>query len=79
MPGQCGDIEPDHYYDDGTVPVFKPSMEQFRSFPDFIKRIDRYGMRSGIVKVIPPKEWVDALPQLDEKVRFHSLKVARSD
>ncbi len=32
-------------------------MDQFRSFPEFIKKIDKYGMKSGIVKIIPPKEW----------------------
>ena len=32
-------------------------MDQFRSFKSFISKIDKYGMKSGIVKVIPPKEW----------------------
>ena len=32
-------------------------MEQFRSFPKLVDKIDKYGMKSGIVKVIPPKEW----------------------
>lgn len=51
------EILPDHYWDDGRIPVFKPTMEQFRSFKKFVERIDKYGMKSGIVKVIPPKEW----------------------
>lgn len=50
-------IEPDHYWDDGKIPVFKPTMEQFKSFKKFVEKIDKYGMKSGIVKVIPPKEW----------------------
>ncbi|KAK7203424.1 JmjC domain, hydroxylase-domain-containing protein [Myxozyma melibiosi] len=67
-------IEPDHYFD-GTVPVFKPTMEQFESFPKFIKRIDSYGMKTGIVKVIPPKEWADALPPItDEQIRKIKIK-----
>lgn len=50
-------------------------MEQFESFPKFIKRIDSYGMRSGIVKVIPPKEWLDALPELsDQQIRNIRIK-----
>lgn len=63
-------ILPDSYWggEGGTVPIFKPSMAQFRSFPDFIKKIDHYGMRAGIVKVIPPQEWLDSLPDLDDKV-----------
>lgn len=51
------EITPDHYYDGGKIPVFKPTMDQFRSFKKYVEKIDKYGMRSGIVKVIPPKEW----------------------
>jgi hypothetical protein len=32
-------------------------MAQFRSFPKFIEKVDKYGMKSGIIKVVPPKEW----------------------
>jgi len=91
-----GEIEPDHYFDGGKIPVFKPvsplalrlvaltavhvarahgpinaylrtsanvldvhqqTMDQFRSFKKFTDKIDKYGMKSGIVKVIPPQEW----------------------
>ncbi|KAJ0425946.1 hypothetical protein BJY00DRAFT_162967 [Aspergillus carlsbadensis] len=68
------EIEPDHYYGGGKIPVFKPTMDQFRDFQNFINRIDKYGMRSGIVKVIPPKEWRDALPPLDEPVKKIRVK-----
>jgi len=51
------DIEPDHYWDGGKIPVFKPTMDQFRDFKRFIDKINKYGMKSGIVKVIPPQEW----------------------
>ncbi|KAK9446608.1 JmjC domain, hydroxylase-domain-containing protein, partial [Limtongia smithiae] len=66
-------IEPDHYYDD-TVPVFKPTMEQFASFPTFIKRIDKYGMKAGIVKVIPPAEWTRELPDISTQLRGVRIK-----
>jgi hypothetical protein len=33
------------------------TMDQFRNFKRFVEKIDKYGMKSGIVKVIPPKEW----------------------
>ncbi|KAL8789594.1 MAG: hypothetical protein Q9213_001030 [Squamulea squamosa] len=80
-----GDIEPDHYYEGGKIPVFKPSPEtdeawlfktmgQFRSFKTFISKIDKYGMKSGIVKVIPPQEWLDALPALDEAIKTVKVK-----
>jgi len=49
------------------VPVFEPSMEQFRDFYSYINRIDRWGMRSGIVKIIPPKEWTEQLPHLGQE------------
>jgi hypothetical protein len=32
-------------------------MNQFRDFKKFITAIDSYGMKSGIVKVVPPPEW----------------------
>lgn len=32
-------------------------MDQFRDFQHFIKKVEKYGMQSGIVKVVPPKEW----------------------
>ncbi|KAL8938299.1 MAG: hypothetical protein Q9211_003277 [Gyalolechia sp. 1 TL-2023] len=69
-----GEIEPDHYYEGGKIPVFKPSMAQFRSFKTFISKIDKYGMKSGIVKVIPPQEWLDALPALDDAVKTVKVK-----
>ncbi|KAK4696602.1 [histone H3]-trimethyl-L-lysine9/36 demethylase, partial [Lecanoromycetidae sp. Uapishka_2] len=68
------EIVPDHYYEGGKIPIFKPTMDQFRSFPEFIKKIDKYGMKSGIVKVIPPAEWRDSLPALDEQVQTIKVK-----
>ncbi|PSN68417.1 hypothetical protein BS50DRAFT_551941 [Corynespora cassiicola Philippines] len=67
------EIEPDHYFEGGKIPVFKPTMEQFRNFKRFIDKVDKYGMKSGIVKVIPPKEWRNSLPDLSEAVK--SIKV----
>ncbi|KAK6868641.1 DNA damage-responsive transcriptional repressor RPH1 [Candida tropicalis] len=50
-------IEP-HHIENG-VPVFMPSLKEFENFYNFNKAINKYGMSSGIVKVIPPKEWLD--------------------
>ncbi|KAI8376564.1 JmjC domain, hydroxylase-domain-containing protein [Radiomyces spectabilis] len=58
-------ITPAEYYDQdngGSIPVFRPTMAQFRDFASFMEAIDSYGKEAGIVKVIPPKEWIDALP-----------------
>ncbi|KAF2118907.1 hypothetical protein BDV96DRAFT_487608 [Lophiotrema nucula] len=68
------EIEPDHYFEGGKIPVFKPTMDQFRNFKKFIDKIDRYGMKSGIVKVVPPKEWRESLPDLSEAVKTIKVK-----
>ncbi|OLL23873.1 DNA damage-responsive transcriptional repressor RPH1, partial [Neolecta irregularis DAH-3] len=66
-------IQPDHYWDDGRVPVFKPTMSQFSNFRKFVLSIREFGMLSGIVKVIPPEEWVHNLPPLDQKIQTFKL------
>lgn len=48
------------YYSDG-VPVFEPTMEEFKDFYKYNKAINPYGMQSGIVKVVPPPEWTSLL------------------
>lgn len=55
-------IQPDHYYDNGGIPVFRPTMDQFRDFSTFVESIASYGRKAGLVKVIPPKEWYAAYP-----------------
>ncbi|KAI0804872.1 hypothetical protein GGR55DRAFT_303912 [Xylaria sp. FL0064] len=62
-----GEVTPDHW--SGTVPVFKPPMSQFKDFKKFMEKIDSYGMKSGIVKIIPPQEWKDKLPALQDLVK----------
>ncbi|KAG2217670.1 hypothetical protein INT45_006179 [Circinella minor] len=69
-------IEPAEYYDQangGQIPVFRPTMEQFKDFKSFMEAIDPYGRHSGIVKVIPPREWKDKLP--DTKHRLERIRV----
>ena len=31
-----GDVAPDYYADEGRVPVFKPNMDQFKSFSRYV-------------------------------------------
>ncbi|ODV90883.1 hypothetical protein CANCADRAFT_18236, partial [Tortispora caseinolytica NRRL Y-17796] len=59
-------IAPHHY--EGNIPVFQPTLAQFESFNDFVQNIDKYGMESGVVKVIPPDEWKQSLPPLDDRI-----------
>ncbi|OAT07514.1 jumonji family transcription factor [Blastomyces gilchristii SLH14081] len=68
------EIHPDHYYGGGKIPVFKPTMDQFRDFSAFVQKVDSYGMKSGVIKIIPPKEWTDALPSLEESVKTIRVK-----
>lgn len=48
-------------------------MDQFRNFKRFIDKIDKHGMKSGIVKVIPPAEWyvATAAEQPSSREPFH--------
>ncbi|KAI6764765.1 hypothetical protein HG531_012652 [Fusarium graminearum] len=62
-----GEVLPDHW--SGAVPIFKPTMHQFRDFKRFMEAVDSYGMKSGIIKIIPPQEWKDDLPKLDDLVK----------
>ncbi|KAK0386357.1 hypothetical protein NLU13_6194 [Sarocladium strictum] len=66
-PEDIGEVLPDHW--SGAVPIFKPTMDQFKDFQQFMLKVDSYGMKSGIIKIIPPKEWKDAQPPLDDLVK----------
>ncbi|KAJ6623577.1 JmjC domain, hydroxylase-domain-containing protein [Mycena sp. CBHHK59/15] len=55
------------------IPVFKPTMHEFRDFEAYMNRVECWGRKSGIVKVVPPKEWTDALP--DVKPQLAAVKI----
>ncbi|EAU83432.2 specific transcriptional repressor [Coprinopsis cinerea okayama7 len=63
-------LDPD---DDPTasrgIPVFKPTMEEFEDFEAYMDKINCWGLKSGIVKVIPPKEWSESLPDIKPQLR----------
>lgn len=67
------EVEPDHI-SPGGVPVFKPTMDEFADFTRYMGAINKYGMRTGIVKVIPPPEWVAAQPRLDDAIKTVRVK-----
>ncbi|KAG6040591.1 hypothetical protein E4U41_007784 [Claviceps citrina] len=62
-----GEVLPDEW--SGAVPIFRPTWNQFKDFKRFMKKVDCYGMKSGIIKIIPPSEWKAAQPPLDELVK----------
>jgi hypothetical protein len=83
-----GEVIPDHYDDEGRVPVFKPTPTQFKDFEVFVSfpamwiveevrsnalaqmnKVNSYGMQTGIIKIIPPQEWLDNQPRLDDIVK----------
>ncbi|KAK5089085.1 hypothetical protein LTR05_003309 [Lithohypha guttulata] len=69
---QHAKIKPHHY--EGGVPVFQPTMEEFRDFQAFMAQADAYGMQSGIIKIVPPEEWKAARKALDDLVKHIKIK-----
>ncbi|KAJ2998113.1 hypothetical protein HDV02_004790 [Globomyces sp. JEL0801] len=50
-------IRPAYYHEPNGVPVFKPTIEQFSDFYQFILAIQEFNT-AGCIKVIPPRKWV---------------------
>ncbi|KAF8742797.1 jmjN domain, partial [Rhizoctonia solani] len=61
------------------IPVFRPTLHEFSDFERYMESIEPWGRRSGIVKVIPPKEWQvhhprDGLSSTTERLSAIKLK-----
>ncbi|KAI0340988.1 hypothetical protein BDW22DRAFT_1378501 [Trametopsis cervina] len=56
------------------IPVFRPTMEEFQDFEGYMNRVECWGNKSGIVKIIPPQEWKDALPSVVPQLNNVKLK-----
>lgn len=69
----CYDPDDDPFATRG-IPVFKPSMAEFADFEGYMMKVEAWGKASGIVKVIPPKEWTDALPSLNPQLAKIKMK-----
>ncbi|EXJ93631.1 hypothetical protein A1O1_02023 [Capronia coronata CBS 617.96] len=69
---QFSEVKPDRY--ENGVPIFTPTMEQFKDFQRYVKGVDPYGMQSGIVLIDPPEEWKRARKALDELVKTIKIK-----
>ncbi|ODN80679.1 hypothetical protein L202_02853 [Cryptococcus amylolentus CBS 6039] len=46
------------------IPVFKPTMEEFKDFEGYAHKTTAWGQYSGICKIIPPTEWTQSLPPI---------------
>lgn len=65
------DIKPSSFYNQengGTIPIFTPTMNEFKNFKAFMESVEEYGKKAGIIKVVPPKEWKDQLPEFSTKL-----------
>jgi jumonji domain-containing protein 2 len=55
-----------------NVPVFRPTIEEFKNFTKYIEYIESQGgNKIGLAKVIPPKEWCprkDGYKNIDLKI-----------
>jgi hypothetical protein len=54
-------------------------MDQFRDFQTFVRKIDKYGMKSGIVKIVPPQEWYASFPWFRYSDGSNCLTMYRRD
>ncbi|OAD02245.1 hypothetical protein MUCCIDRAFT_22150, partial [Mucor lusitanicus CBS 277.49] len=58
------------------IPIFTPTWDEFKDFKAFVESIEEYGKQSGIVKIIPPKEWKNQLPKLQQH-QINNIKVTK--
>ncbi|CAO3613345.1 unnamed protein product [Mucor fragilis] len=72
-------VAPTAYYDQengGRIPIFTPTWDEFKDFKAFVESIEEYGKESGIVKIIPPKEWKNQLPK-PQQHQINNIKVTK--
>mmetsp|Transcript_35918 Transcript_35918/g.57711 ORF Transcript_35918/g.57711 Transcript_35918/m.57711 type:complete len:591 (-) Transcript_35918:206-1978(-) len=41
-----------------SIPVFRPTWEEFKNFSKYVESIEDEGKKFGLVKIIPPKEFI---------------------
>jgi hypothetical protein len=69
--------KPKYYYEPNGVPVFEPDYESFKDFFGFVTAIEKFGMKAGLVKIVPPKEWFDSFKLDIEKLEQFQIKPIR--
>ena len=61
------------------IPVFEPDFETFKDFQGYLNKVKQYGMESGIIKIIPPKAWLDLIDELVDVGADAEVKPLYSD
>ncbi|KAI8853190.1 hypothetical protein BC829DRAFT_414002 [Chytridium lagenaria] len=69
-------VEPAYYFEENGVPVFTPTYKEFKNFSAYMNAVEPYGRVSGIVKIIPPKEWRDRVPDITPALRKIQIRSA---
>jgi hypothetical protein len=67
-------LQPSYYYEPNGVPVFEPTYNEFQNFYKFIQSIESFGNKAGLVKVIPPKQWLDLNLTCPKKVQQFKIQ-----
>ncbi|ORX36366.1 hypothetical protein BD324DRAFT_591650 [Kockovaella imperatae] len=49
------------------IPIFRPTLEEFKDFEAYVTKTVPWGQYSGIVKIVPPAEWKDSLPPIPSR------------
>ncbi|KAJ2211141.1 hypothetical protein EV179_005720 [Coemansia sp. RSA 487] len=58
-----------YFYPNSSIPVFCPTIEQFRDFEALVAAIEPLAVRGGVCKIIPPKAWRSELERSAQEVR----------
>ncbi|KAJ2400420.1 hypothetical protein GGI23_002041, partial [Coemansia sp. RSA 2559] len=56
-----------YFYPNSSVPVFCPTMEQFKDFEGLVAAIEPLAVRGGVCKIIPPRAWRSELERSTQK------------
>ncbi|KAJ2778840.1 hypothetical protein H4R18_004362 [Coemansia javaensis] len=70
-PQVCGQAVEYYFYPNSMVPVFCPTMDQFRDFEALVTAIEPLAVRAGVCKVIPPQEWRRELERRNRRHHRH--------
>ncbi|KAJ2848329.1 hypothetical protein GGI22_005754, partial [Coemansia erecta] len=68
-----------YFYPNSSVPVFCPTMEQFKDFEGLVAAIEPLAVRGGVCKIIPPRAWRSELERSTQKEKEEGARVFADD